>query len=90
MGQCTVAHSSTLGTQSGSRPSGAGSDQNGAESSNFALLSKKAQATKVGEDLARACVEKGIKRVVFDRNGYRYHGRIEALADGARSAGLEF
>jgi large subunit ribosomal protein L18 len=40
--------------------------------------------------LARRAQEKGIKQVVFDRGGWAYHGRIKALADGARSAGLEF
>ncbi len=44
----------------------------------------------VGEFIAEKAVEKGIKRVVFDRKGYPYHGRIKALADGARSKGLEF
>ncbi|HEU4965573.1 MAG TPA: 50S ribosomal protein L18 [Bacilli bacterium] len=47
-------------------------------------------ATKVGELLAKRAVEKGIKEVVFDRGGYLYHGRIQALADAAREAGLEF
>ena len=44
----------------------------------------------VGEKIARLAVEKGIKNVVFDRGGYIYTGRVQALADGARSAGLEF
>ena len=47
-------------------------------------------ATAVGVAVATVCKEKGIKKVVFDRNGYIYHGRIRALADGAREAGLEF
>ena len=41
-------------------------------------------------DVAEKAVEKGIKKVVFDRGGYLYHGRIKALADAAREAGLEF
>lgn len=45
---------------------------------------------KVGTDIAEKAVAKGIKKVVFDRSGYLYHGRIEALANAARKAGLEF
>lgn len=44
----------------------------------------------VGEAIARRAREKGITRVVFDRGGYLYHGRVKALADGARKAGLQF
>ena len=47
-------------------------------------------AKSVGETVAKACIAKGIKQVVFDRNGYLYHGRIKALADSAREAGLSF
>jgi large subunit ribosomal protein L18 len=47
-------------------------------------------ATKVGELVAKRAIEKGYKEVVFDRGGYLYHGRIQALADAAREAGLEF
>lgn len=47
-------------------------------------------AAKVGELVAKRAVEKGFKSVVFDRSGYLYHGRIQALADAAREAGLEF
>ncbi|HIV10573.1 MAG TPA: 50S ribosomal protein L18 [Candidatus Faeciplasma avium] len=47
-------------------------------------------AKMVGEMLAKACREKGIEEVVFDRGGYVYHGRIKALADGAREGGLKF
>ena len=47
-------------------------------------------ATKVGEDLAKRALAKGLKKVVFDRSGYVYHGRIKALAEAAREAGLEF
>jgi len=47
-------------------------------------------ARKVGTLIATRAVQKGIKRVVFDRGGFKYHGRIKALADAAREAGLEF
>jgi len=48
------------------------------------------QAKLVGSLIAERAKAKGIKQVVFDRGGYRYHGRVRALADGAREAGLEF
>jgi large subunit ribosomal protein L18 len=51
---------------------------------------KTERARGVGEAIAQRAKEKGISSVVFDRGGYLYHGRIKALADGARSAGLEF
>jgi large subunit ribosomal protein L18 len=47
-------------------------------------------AKKVGEIISKRAQEKGIKQVVFDRGGYLYHGRVKALADGAREAGLDF
>jgi large subunit ribosomal protein L18 len=47
-------------------------------------------AQKVGAAIGERAKEKGISRVVFDRGGYKYHGRIKALADAARGAGLEF
>ena len=51
----------------------------------------KTDASKaVGKVLARLALEKGIKKVCFDRGGYLYHGRVQALADGARDGGLEF
>ncbi|HWQ54247.1 MAG TPA: 50S ribosomal protein L18 [Bryobacteraceae bacterium] len=49
-----------------------------------------AAAKDIGKVLAERAKEKGIKRVVFDRGGYIYHGRVKALADAARAAGLEF
>ncbi|MBX3131035.1 MAG: 50S ribosomal protein L18 [Polyangiaceae bacterium] len=52
--------------------------------------SKRDAATKVGALLAKICLEKKIDKVVFDRNGYLYHGRVKALADAAREAGLAF
>ena len=51
---------------------------------------KKDQAKKVGMLLAKKCAEKKIDKVVFDRNGFIYHGRIAAVADGAREGGLKF
>jgi large subunit ribosomal protein L18 len=50
---------------------------------------KTAQAKKLGEEIARLALEKGITQVVFDRNRFRYHGRIKAVADGARAKGLK-
>ena len=78
------------------------SDENGSTLATASTLStqaseevKKKSATKeaakeVGALIARICQEKGIVDVVFDRNGFLYHGRIQALADGAREAGLKF
>ncbi|MBM3909402.1 MAG: 50S ribosomal protein L18, partial [Firmicutes bacterium] len=47
-------------------------------------------AKQVGTDIAKKALAQGIKAVVFDRSGYLYHGRIKALADAAREAGLQF
>ena len=47
-------------------------------------------AAKVGADIAKKAMEKGITQVVFDRNGYLFHGRVKSLAEGARGAGLKF
>ena len=49
-----------------------------------------ASAKTVGSTAAKAAMEKGIKEVVFDRGGSRYHGKVKALADAAREAGLQF
>jgi len=49
-----------------------------------------AKSKTVGESLAAKAIEAGITHVVFDRNGYRYHGRVQALAEGARKGGLQF
>ena len=54
------------------------------------LHGNKAGALRVGSEIARLAKEKNISKVVFDRNGYLYHGRVKAVADGAREAGLEF
>ena len=52
--------------------------------------SKMERAKQVGTAVAKACADKGIEKVVFDRNGFMYHGRVRALADAAREAGLRF
>lgn len=47
-------------------------------------------AKSVGSAVAKACIDKGVEQVVFDRGGYQYHGRVRALAESAREAGLKF
>lgn len=51
---------------------------------------KTQRAKKVGLELAKKALEKGIKQCVFDRGGWAYHGRVKAIADGAREGGLKF
>ena len=51
---------------------------------------KVALAKHIGTLIAQRATEKGIKQVVFDRNGFLYHGRVKAISDGARKAGLDF
>jgi large subunit ribosomal protein L18 len=53
-------------------------------------MKKTEVSKKIGEAIAKACLEKNVKDVVFDRNGFPYHGRIAAVADGARAGGLNF
>ncbi|WP_018963279.1 50S ribosomal protein L18 [Coprothermobacter platensis] len=53
-------------------------------------MKKTEQAAEVGKLLANRAAEKGIVKVVFDRGGYKYHGRVKALAEASREAGLEF
>lgn len=55
-----------------------------------ALEDKSSVAKAVGKLIAERAQEKGIKKVVFDRNGFLYHGRVKAISDGAREAGLDF
>jgi large subunit ribosomal protein L18 len=71
----TVAHASTLSR-----------DVRGEVSE----TSKLDAAKRVGQAIAKLLLAKGIERVVFDRNGYLFHGRVRALADAAREAGLKF
>ena len=71
----TLAHASTLSREVRGEASEA---------------SKLDAAKKVGQAIAKLLLAKGIDKVVFDRNGYLYHGRIRALADAAREAGLKF
>lgn len=71
----TLAHASTLSKDL--KPKAEGAHKTGA-------------AEMVGEAIAKQLLAKGVKSVVFDRNGYMYHGRVKALADAARKAGLEF
>ena len=72
----TVAHASTL-----SRDVRSGATDE---------ATKTDEAKKVGQAIAKLLLAKGIQKVVFDRNGYLYHGRVRALADAAREAGLKF
>ncbi len=51
---------------------------------------KTESAKKIGMEIAKLAKEKGISACVFDRNGYKYHGRVKALAEGAREGGLQF
>jgi large subunit ribosomal protein L18 len=55
-----------------------------------AIGDKIAMATQVGKLIAERTQEKGVKQIVFDRNGFLYHGRVKALSDGAREGGLDF
>ena len=52
-------------------------------------LKKSEEAFEIGKSIAKKAAEKGIKEAVFDRNGYRYHGRVKSVADGAREGGLK-
>ena len=70
-------------------------DENGttivsASSLGMEKMPKKEQAAIVGEKVAKLATEAGISEVVFDRNGYLYHGRVQEVANGARKGGLKF
>ncbi len=75
VGGVTLAHTSTVAAD---------------VRADLAEADKTAAAKKVGVALAKALLAKGVTEVVFDRNGYLYHGRVAALADGAREGGLKF
>lgn len=68
----------------------AASSQEANQQAGDAIRPKTALSAAVGRMLAQRAQEKGISRVVFDRGGYKYHGRVRALADGAREGGLQF
>lgn len=57
---------------------------------NTAVGGKIAKAAKLGEHYGKILIEKGIRKIAFDRGGYLYHGRVKALAESLRQAGLEF
>lgn len=61
-----------------------------ASSLGMEVMPKMEQAAKVGEAIAKKALEAGITEVVFDRNGYLYHGRVKQVADSARTGGLKF
>lgn len=61
-----------------------------ASSLGLEAMPKKEQAAKVGEMIAANAIKAGVECVVFDRNGYLYHGRVKELADAARNGGLKF
>lgn len=61
-----------------------------ASSLGLGKMNKTEQAKKVGELVANKAKEAGVEKIVFDRNGYLYHGRVQALADAAREGGLKF
>ena len=63
------------------------------ETPNCAIAQEQAQCGRgenIGKAIAERCLQSGITQVVFDRNGFLYHGRLKALADAAREAGLKF
>lgn len=78
----TVAQVSTLSKDVRQAPSAESKDEN--------APNKTAQAKQVGALIAKLCLAKDVRQVVFDRNGYKYHGRVSALAAAAREAGLKF
>jgi large subunit ribosomal protein L18 len=76
---CTLAHASTLSKDLAASAAPEGKP-----------VKKTDKAKQVGALVAKMCLSKSIKQVVFDRNGYKYHGRVSALASAARAAGLKF
>ena len=87
------AEGKTLVSASSAEKSGKGAAEKsgkGAKSGKKAAGGNIAGAKSIGKAIAERAKEKGIQKVVFDRGGYLYHGRVKALADAAREAGLEF
>ena len=78
------AEGTTIASASTTEPAVKGTLDKAAKGGNIA------GAKAIGKAIAERLQEKGVKRVVFDRNGFLYHGRIKAVADAAREAGLEF
>ncbi|MBM3779421.1 MAG: 50S ribosomal protein L18 [Acidimicrobiia bacterium] len=78
------ATGTTVAAASSVEPAVKGAMSGGANGGNVA------GAREIGRTIAGRLIEKGVKRVVFDRNGFLYHGRVKAVADAAREAGLEF
>jgi large subunit ribosomal protein L18 len=78
------ANGRTIASASSVEPSVKGALTKNAKGGNIA------GAKEIGKTIAARLIEKGVKRVVFDRNGFLYHGRVKAVADAAREAGLEF
>jgi len=76
---CTLVHASTLSKDLAAPAAPEGKP-----------VKKTDKAKQVGALVAKMCLSKSIKQVVFDRNGYKYHGRVSALAQAARAAGLKF
>jgi large subunit ribosomal protein L18 len=77
----TLAAASDLAPKKKEKQAAGAADFNGKKSE---------RAKQVGAVVAKKCLEKGIDKVVFDRAGYKYHGRVSAVAAGAREAGLQF
>jgi large subunit ribosomal protein L18 len=82
-------YAQVISDQSG-RPIAAAATQSGAGRSALSRKRRLAAAKAVGKAIAEKCRDAGIDSVVFDRNGFLYHGRVKALADAAREAGLKF
>jgi large subunit ribosomal protein L18 len=76
----TLAFASTLSKDLAAQPSEGAAKK----------VTKTERAKQVGVLIAKMCLSKQIEKVVFDRNGYKYHGRVSALATAARAAGLKF
>ena len=83
-----VAASDLLKKEDKKAEASGGGNGNGKDAKDKAKKSDRAK--EVGAKVAKLCLEKGISKVVFDRAGYKYHGRVSAVAAGAREGGLDF